>query len=491
MSQPTVTGIFPSTGPAAGGTPVVVTGTGFQDLLHPVTAVAFGGMNAACFAPDSSTQITAASPPGTAGDTVDVTVTTSEGTSATSAGDQFTFGAAVDANIAVMMTLAALAAMAATERPSGETVEQQQQRILAGINEQLTNNDLATDGHWQAIWVGLTRDRANMAYIAQNASIEQGQSQQYAVCLRGTQGFVIDILEDVEVGTMLPFMGGKISQGAMEAFTEVVMGTTLLQALRELVSVQTTGPTIYVTGHSLGGALATTVSLYLAVQSWNPAPTFQVYTFAAPTAGDADFATAFNTQFPTATCVWSQYDIVPNAWWNLVDAANVGSQSPPIQEFAEYFYPGMPATTAKEKEWHIWKQGLISGIGDLVGSNVYVQPQPPQQPPLVLNACFDYAEPQATQITTFGDWLLELGNQHANNTYLTLLGAQPVPLETPSVTSVSPTSGPSAGWTPVTVSGTASRPTAWSTSVSSQQRSSAARRTASRPCHPLERGSST
>src|ERR1700756_5864474 len=64
----------------------------------------------------------------------------------------------------VMMTLAALAATGATERPSGESLEQQEQRILTGINSQLANNSLATAGQWSAIWVGLTASRANLAY---------------------------------------------------------------------------------------------------------------------------------------------------------------------------------------------------------------------------------------------------------------------------------------------------------------------------------------
>jgi hypothetical protein len=425
-----------------------VTGSGFTDLLglSKVQSIAFGNTAALCFSVNSSTQVTAVSPPqGTDPPTVDVTVTTTDGTSTTGAADEFAF--AVDPTIQVMMTLAGVAATSASERPSGETVEQQQQRILAGINTQLANASLATAGDWQAIWLGLTQDRANMAYIAQNSSIPSGQAQEFAVCLRGTQGFLIDILEDVDVGSMLPFMGGNVSQGAMEAFTEIVMGSTLMQALAQLVSAQATGPTIYVTGHSLGGALATTVSLFLAAQGWKPTPTFQVYTFAAPTAGDAEFASAFNSKFPTATCVWNQYDVVPSAWWNL---AGGGAQDPPTQEAVEYFYPGMNLPETQK----VWTMGLIGGINDLAKGNAYVQPQPLQQPPLVLNVCFDSAYPVASDINTFGDWLEELGYQHANNTYLALLGAPTLPSLAPSVSSISPTTGPAGGWTPLTITGT-------------------------------------
>jgi hypothetical protein len=88
-ATPTVTGIGPNGGPPAGGTTVTITGTN----LTGATAVAFGGTAAAQFAVNSATAITAISPAGANG-AVDVTVTTPNGTSATSAADRFTYAAA-------------------------------------------------------------------------------------------------------------------------------------------------------------------------------------------------------------------------------------------------------------------------------------------------------------------------------------------------------------------------------------------------------------
>jgi IPT/TIG domain len=82
-SVPTVDSVVPNSGPPGGGTSVTITGTNFTGA----TAVKFGA--AATFAVNSSTQITATSPPGFG--TVDITVTNTGGTSATSAADQFTF----------------------------------------------------------------------------------------------------------------------------------------------------------------------------------------------------------------------------------------------------------------------------------------------------------------------------------------------------------------------------------------------------------------
>lgn len=83
---PTVSGISPTSGVTTGGTSVVITGTNFAG----VTSVKFGATNATSYTVNSATQITATSPAGSSG-TVDVTVTTSGGTSATSSADQFTY----------------------------------------------------------------------------------------------------------------------------------------------------------------------------------------------------------------------------------------------------------------------------------------------------------------------------------------------------------------------------------------------------------------
>jgi hypothetical protein len=83
---PVVTGVRPSSGPPAGGTAVTITGL----QLTGVTAVDFGTTPAASFIGNSTTSITAVSPPGTVG-TVNVTVTNPEGTSVTSLLDEFTY----------------------------------------------------------------------------------------------------------------------------------------------------------------------------------------------------------------------------------------------------------------------------------------------------------------------------------------------------------------------------------------------------------------
>ncbi|TCO61100.1 PxKF domain-containing protein [Actinocrispum wychmicini] len=83
---PTVTAVNPASGPTTGGTIVTITGTKFTGA----TAVAFGTTAATSFTVNSDTSITATAPAATAGP-VDVTVTTSSGTSATNPADRYTY----------------------------------------------------------------------------------------------------------------------------------------------------------------------------------------------------------------------------------------------------------------------------------------------------------------------------------------------------------------------------------------------------------------
>lgn len=86
VPTPRLLGISVSAGPAAGGTSVSISGTGFTNA----TGVSFGGAPAADFTVNNDNSITAISPGATPG-TVDVTVTNAGGTSAVSSSDRFTF----------------------------------------------------------------------------------------------------------------------------------------------------------------------------------------------------------------------------------------------------------------------------------------------------------------------------------------------------------------------------------------------------------------
>ncbi|WP_263358142.1 IPT/TIG domain-containing protein [Acidicapsa ligni] len=107
VPAPTVTAIAPAIGPTIGGSSVTITGTNFSG----VSGVSFGGTAASGFTVNSATSITATSPRESAG-AVDVTVTTANGTSVTSAADQFTYSG----------TAPALSALSPSAGPPGTAV---------------------------------------------------------------------------------------------------------------------------------------------------------------------------------------------------------------------------------------------------------------------------------------------------------------------------------------------------------------------------------
>jgi hypothetical protein len=337
----------------------------------------------------------------------------------------------------VTMTLAAIAATGATPRPSGETQAQQLARIEQGIASQLACTDLATQGAWQLAWLAMSPDNANLAYVAWNSS-----ANALAVVIRGTVASnATDLLEDFDVGTVVPFTpftsGGQpaaVSKGAMDAFTQIVSmsgsdGSTLVQVLAEVFR-QVPNPTVYVVGHSLGGCIATMVAPYLQAQTWtNANPAFALSTFAAPTAGDQNFADYVNSvQWAANEHCFNAWDLIPQAWANL--------------DVAQGWYP----TPGPAANLHV--KAIITAIASLAGPNAYVQPGYSQAINTVYGPTGSYD--QDATLSSVEDFMTQVAFQHSNSQYLRQLGATVVN-PGPEVTSISPTSG-TAG-TEITITG--------------------------------------
>ncbi len=86
-APPAISGLSPSSGQKAGGTSVVISGSGFTGA----TAVDFGATPATGYNVDNDAQITATAPAGTFGTVVDVQVTTPLGGSANTSADDYTY----------------------------------------------------------------------------------------------------------------------------------------------------------------------------------------------------------------------------------------------------------------------------------------------------------------------------------------------------------------------------------------------------------------
>ena len=96
-APPVVTAIAPSFGPESGGTPVTISGSGFG--MTQVTSINFGTVPAPSFQQPSTSALIATAPPGAG--TVDITVTTTSGTSLPVSTDRFTYvGVPIVASVA-------------------------------------------------------------------------------------------------------------------------------------------------------------------------------------------------------------------------------------------------------------------------------------------------------------------------------------------------------------------------------------------------------
>jgi len=97
-------------------------------------------------------------------------------------------------------------------------------------------------------------------------------------------------------------------------------GLTLREFLSSIMIDASQEISIYVTGHSLGGALAPAVACWLndTKSAWDTKDqsTIHAYAFAGATPGNADFATWMNSQFQgdQLVRVSNTLDMVPHAW---------------------------------------------------------------------------------------------------------------------------------------------------------------------------------
>ncbi len=117
-----------------------------------------------------------------------------------------------------------------------------------------------------------------------------------------------------------------------------------------------TKATVTVGGHSLGGALAPVLGLYLLenVPTVDNG-TWSIRSYAGASPGDSAFATYFNTAMKNAGADFlsqiNAYDIVPKAWNNLIGLAAI--------------YSGLPAMCICQKPPH--KDGPYAGSGKING----------------------------------------------------------------------------------------------------------------------------
>ncbi len=99
---------------------------------------------------------------------------------------------------------------------------------------------------------------------------------------------------------------GLVHRGFMDIVRQKI-GNSLLEVVQQL------DPTIpcYITGHSLGSAIATLTALEIALNVPQMREQIQLYTYAAPRVGNSDFAQVHNSLIPNSYRIVNQGDFVP------------------------------------------------------------------------------------------------------------------------------------------------------------------------------------
>ncbi len=201
--------------------------------------------------------------------------------------------AITDQDVRVAITLACIGYIA-----EGHSSEIQQSEMRAALQQ----SDLPTAGKWEILW-GPWKHQTNLWYVAVGANAQGARTA--AIVIRGTQMKKIDSLhEDFDFGLVpvpwvdprLPILA-MVGRGFVTAFRRLLKArdpATRKNAL-DFVATLGSGTVIDVVGHSLGGAMAPLMALY--VKKLFPRQVVRSFPFGGQTTGNANFAKWYARSF--------------------------------------------------------------------------------------------------------------------------------------------------------------------------------------------------
>jgi hypothetical protein len=276
-------------------------------------------------------------------------------------------------------------------------------------------------GHLKLFWLGISPDLANLLYVAQ----DDRAPSRYALVSRGTDwNFLTNWVDDFDVlhthgwpSASPPNPSILVAQGSWDGLQALLTmtsqpgGVTLGAVLHQISAGA--GLDLLITGHSLGGALATILGLYLAdtVDGWGAAAAWvsmKSYTFASPTTGNQAYADYYNGRSGLTNVSWQAFrvfneqDMVPFAY---ADVEGIADSGIPLAPFLFLEVAAMAALV----------QTILNDNGVRyvqVGNAQPLSNNPPRT-----------AQPQcANPATTLDDFACWVGYEHSALTYIRLLG---------------------------------------------------------------------
>lgn len=312
----------------------------------------------------------------------------------------------------------------------------------------LADSRYATGARWELLWLGTgpPPTAANIMYVAR----QREPQERYAIVVRGTDWRLLrDAWEDFNVFSTRgwptarpPGPDIQVAAGSWDGLDTLLairaprVGASAGDApvsLRDLLGSLARGRgaeadlDILVTGHSLGGALATLLGTWLVDETttWGLRPhgiNFKIYTFAAPTVGNGAYATYADAQRANPQVGFDAYrvlntrDVVPFGFGNLGGISTCGI---PFDERVKIEIDLMTAGARVLLD----ERGIrYVDVGDSRAGTVVSlvdEDGPPSGP---------------NPVCTLADVNVWAGHGHCWNTYLRLLGATPLPFSSGSQT---------------------------------------------------------
>jgi hypothetical protein len=197
-------------------------------------------------------------------------------------------------------------------------------------------------GEWQVVWgVGVfqsqftaktSKQADNVMFVAKGSFVGE-TTPQYIISIAGSLTMYDYIIEDFWVSETVswadvlenstfdpaPMISKGTDVGLKNLLNMAPGGVRLLKFLKSITDAPGEKVDIIVAGHSLGGALSSTLALYLADRRdlWdkNNKALLSVVPSAGPTAGNREFANYYDQQLgPVTTRIWNSIDLVPHLW---------------------------------------------------------------------------------------------------------------------------------------------------------------------------------
>ena len=265
-------------------------------------------------------------------------------------------------------------------------------------------------GAWRCEWgPALDHTQANLALVAGYHLADQAAPEKLVLVVRGTDvthdawGDLKEAFEDLLVLQQKPLPwaptsparvagGTLLGLRVMDNLSSANVG--LRPFLRQRLGDPATRPKeLVITGHSLGGCLATVVALWLADDFAHHGinTPIRLVTFAAPTAGNAAFAALVAQRFPDSQQFYNTLDVVPQGWSDLTLVKTI---------YKPY--------------------GLSTPVGAGLVIDLFTD--------ALRNARATYVQPPANRVALPGQhqaglgWYKQVGAQHHAQAYLRLLG---------------------------------------------------------------------